>query len=115
MKMYRFLIQAKVCFQEMQIFVMFLTDCQAELEHVDCPFLLQEVHEAEQKVLLFSDFLQFQLQHLMKGEGADLARSNQGSLGLDLKTLTDGFLLRASEYFCRKGTKGEMGSVASSG
>lgn len=65
----------------MQIFGMLLTDCQAELEHVDCPFLLQEVHEAEQKVLLFSDFLQFQLQHLMKGEGADLARSNQGSLG----------------------------------
>lgn len=82
---------------------------------MDCPFLLQEVHETEQKVLLFSDFLQFQLQHLMQGEGADLARSHQSSKGLDLKTLTDGFLLRASEYFCRKGTEGEMGSVASSG
>ena len=43
-----------------------LTDCEAELKHVDSPFLLQEVHETEEQVLLFSDFLQFQLQHLMK-------------------------------------------------
>lgn len=41
------------------------TDREAELEHVDGPFLLQEVHEAEEKVLLFSDFLQLQLQHLL--------------------------------------------------
>lgn len=31
------------------------------------------------------------------------------------ETLTEGFLLRGSEYFCRKGTKDEVGSVASSG
>lgn len=92
-----------------------LTDCQAELEHMDGPFLLQEVHKTEQKVLLFSDFLQFQLQHLMKREGADLDKKLFETQRLDLKTLTDGFLLRASEYFCKKETKGETGSVASSG
>lgn len=41
------------------------TNREAELEHVDGPFLLQEVHEAEEKVLLLSDFLQLQLQHLL--------------------------------------------------
>lgn len=43
-----------------------LTDCKAELEHMDSPFLLQEVHKTEEEVLLLSDFLQLQLQHLMK-------------------------------------------------
>lgn len=47
--------------------------------------------------------------------GADLPRGCNGSSGRNLETLTDGFLLRASEYFCRKGTKAEVGSVASSG
>ena len=32
-----------------------------------------------------------------------------------VETLTEGFLLRVSEYFCRKGTNVEAGSVASSG
>lgn len=49
-----------------------LTDCQAELKHMDGPFLLQEVHETEQKVLLFSDFLQFQLQHLKKEDRVEI-------------------------------------------
>lgn len=43
-----------------------LTNCEAELEHVDGSFLLKEVHETKKKVLLFSDFFQLQLQHLMK-------------------------------------------------
>lgn len=43
-----------------------LTDCKAELEHMDSPFLLQKVHKTEEKVLLFSDFLQLQFQHLMR-------------------------------------------------
>lgn len=38
-----------------------LTDCKAKLEHMDSPFLLQEVHETKEEVLLFSDFLQLQL------------------------------------------------------
>lgn len=38
-----------------------LTDCKAELEHMNSPFLLQEVHVTKEKVLLFSDFLQLQL------------------------------------------------------
>lgn len=46
-----------------------LTHCKAELEHMDSPFLLQEVHETEEKVLLFSDFFQFKLQHLNRGQG----------------------------------------------
>lgn len=48
-------------------------------------------------------------------QGADLQRGYGGHRGRNLKTLTDGFLLRVSEYFCRKGTKAEEGSVASSG
>lgn len=43
-----------------------LTDGEAELKHMDSPFLLQEVHETEEKVLLFSDFLQLQFQHLVR-------------------------------------------------
>lgn len=43
-----------------------LTDGKAELKHMDSPFLLQEVHETEEKVLLFSDFLQLQFQHLVR-------------------------------------------------
>jgi hypothetical protein len=35
-----------------------LTDCQTELQDVHGPFLFQEVHKAEQKVLLFSDLFQ---------------------------------------------------------
>lgn len=31
------------------------------------------------------------------------------------KALTEGFLLRESEYFCKNGTNVEVGSVASSG
>ena len=48
-----------------------LTDCKAELEHVDSPFLLQEVHKTEEKVLLLSDFLQLQLQHLVRENSGD--------------------------------------------
>lgn len=41
-----------------------LTHGQAELQHVHGSFLLQEVHEAKEEVLLGSDLLQLQLQHL---------------------------------------------------
>lgn len=138
-----------------------LTDCKAELEHMDSPFLLQEVHKTEEKVLLLSDFLQLQLQHLVRENsgdkicpwllvrlGSDLMNDSaycddsmyrtlyniilQPSGGLmgtwywyvlmwsevvcsSEETLTEAFLLRTSEYFCRKGTSTEVGSVASSG
>lgn len=45
-----------------------LTDCEAKLEHMYGPFLLQEVHVTKKEVLLFSDFLQLQLQHLVRGQ-----------------------------------------------
>lgn len=41
-----------------------LTHGQAELQHMHGSFLLQEVHEAKEEVLLASDLLQLQLQHL---------------------------------------------------
>lgn len=41
-----------------------LTHGQAELQHVHGSFLLQEVDEAKEEVLLGSDLLQLQLQHL---------------------------------------------------
>ena len=40
------------------------TDSEAELQNVDGPLLLQEVHEAEQEVLLLPDLLELQLQDL---------------------------------------------------
>lgn len=40
---------------------MIRTDCEAKLEHVHGPFLLQEVHVTKEEVLLLSDFLQLQL------------------------------------------------------
>lgn len=46
------------------------TNSEAELEHVDGPFLFQEIHETEEKVLLLPDFLQLQLQNLTEKEGA---------------------------------------------
>lgn len=45
-----------------------LTHGQAELQHVQGSFLLQEGHEAEEEVLLGSDLLQLQLQHLREEE-----------------------------------------------
>lgn len=45
-----------------------LTHGQAELQHVHGPFLLQEGHEAKEEVLLGSDLLQLQLQHLREEE-----------------------------------------------
>lgn len=41
-----------------------LTHSEAELQHVHSSFLLQEVHKAEEEVLLLPDLLQIQLQHL---------------------------------------------------
>lgn len=41
-----------------------LTHSEAELQHVHGSFLLQEVHEAKEEILLFPDLLQLQLQHL---------------------------------------------------
>lgn len=41
------------------------TNCETELEHVDSSFLFEEVHETKEEILLFSDFLQLKLQHLM--------------------------------------------------
>lgn len=99
-----------------------LTHSEAELQHVDGALLLEEVHEAEQQVLLLSDLLQLQLQHLKQGQkqaGVGLSRSGHmwgNREGLGQRTCpTDGFLLRASEYFCRKGTRTEEGSIADSG
>ena len=45
------------------------TDSEAELQNVDGPLLLQEVHEAKQEVLLLPDLLQLQLQHLQRHTG----------------------------------------------
>lgn len=42
----------------------FLTHSEAELQHVNGSFLLQEVHEAKEEILLLPDILQLQLQHL---------------------------------------------------
>lgn len=41
-----------------------LTHSEAELQHVYSTFLLQEVHKAEEEVLLLPDLLQIQLEHL---------------------------------------------------
>ena len=41
-----------------------LTHSEAELKNLHGPLLLQEVHEAEEQVLLLPDLLQLQLQHL---------------------------------------------------
>lgn len=41
-----------------------LTHSQAELQDVYRSFLLQETHKTKQQILLLSDLLQIQLQHL---------------------------------------------------
>lgn len=41
-----------------------LTYSEAELQHVHSSFLLQEVHETKEEILLLPDLLQLQLQHL---------------------------------------------------
>lgn len=41
-----------------------LTHSQEELQHMHSSFLLQEVHEAKEEILLLPDLLQLQLQHL---------------------------------------------------
>ncbi len=41
-----------------------LTHSQAELQHMHRSFLLQETHKTKQQILLLSDLLQIQLQHL---------------------------------------------------
>lgn len=41
-----------------------LTHSEAELQHVHGSFLLQEVHETKEEILLAPDLLQLQLQHL---------------------------------------------------
>ncbi len=41
-----------------------LTHSQQELQHVHGSFLLQEVHETKEEILLLPDLLQLQLQHL---------------------------------------------------
>lgn len=96
-----------------------LTHSEAELENVHGPLLLEEVHEAEEQILLLPDLLQLQLQHLRKrGEDEWFERAVYGEKrgkGGVTWLLTEGFLLRTSEYLCRKGTKVELGSMAASG
>lgn len=41
-----------------------LTDGEAELQHMHGSFLLQEVHETKEEILLLPDLFQLQLQHL---------------------------------------------------
>ena len=55
-----------------------LTYCQAELQDVHGTLLFQEVHEAEKQILLLTDFLQLQLQHLCKGRRKSKARVSTG-------------------------------------
>lgn len=43
-----------------------LTNSQAELQDMDGTLLFEEVHEAEEQVLLLTDLLQFQLQDLQQ-------------------------------------------------
>lgn len=45
-----------------------LTHSETELQHMHSSFLLQEVHKAEEEVLLLPDLLQIQLQHLEEEE-----------------------------------------------
>lgn len=40
------------------------TDGEAELQHMHGSFLLQEVHETKEEILLLPDLFQLQLQHL---------------------------------------------------
>lgn len=108
-----------------------LTHSEAELQNVHGSFLLKEVHEAKEKILLIPDGLQLQLQHLQENEERLSKGGDTDSVfSLDnacmyvclyvcawwMKTpLTDGFLLLKSAYFCRNGTKADGGSVAVSG
>lgn len=96
-----------------------LTHGEAELQHVHGSFLLQEVHEAKEEVLLLPDLLQLQLQHLQQEEEEETTVSAPGCRGrpdlIHSTQLTDGFLLLTSAYLCRNGTRADGGSVAGSG
>lgn len=48
-----------------------LTHGEAELQHMHGSFLLQEVHETKEEVLLLPDLPQLQLQHLDGGRETD--------------------------------------------
>lgn len=115
-----------------------LTHSEAELQHMHGSFLLQEVHEAKEEVLLLPDLLQLQLQHLHDRRKTVKFSSIQEMFqkywikaGREINTgktirdqsvwsewgeeLTDGFLLLTSAYFCKNGTRADGGSVAGSG
>lgn len=90
-----------------------LTHGEAALQNVNGSFLLQEVHETKEEILLLPDVLQLQLQNLLHDDtGVSIVFQNQTQLKPHI--LTDCFLL-TSAYFCRNGTGADGGSVAASG
>lgn len=93
-----------------------LTHSEAELQHMHGSFLLQEVHEAKEEVLLLPDLLQLQLQHLHDPKKTVSARPpRKHSRRTKHAELTEAFLLLTSAYFCKNGTGADGGSAAGSG